>query len=95
MPHDIRTLMNAILGYAELMEKHAGDKGKFEDYLKKIRSSGDCLLELINNVLEMTRIESGSMTLDEIVWDAYEMNDHMAKPVNLEELIKILRCYPK
>ena len=75
MSHDIRTPMNAILGYAELMEKHKGDREKFEDYLKKIRSSGDFLLELINNVLEMARIESGSMTLDETVWDAYEMND--------------------
>ena len=75
MSHDIRTPMNAIIGYTGLMEKHIDDKGRLEDYLGKIRSSGDLLLELINNVLEMARIESGAMALDEAVWDSYEMNN--------------------
>ena len=77
MSHDIRTPMNAIMGYAGLMEKHLDDTEKIEDYLGKVRSSGSLLLELINNVLEMARIESGAMKLDETVWDAYVMNDSL------------------
>ena len=77
MSHDIRTPMNAIIGYTGLMEKHIDDQGRVEDYLGKVRSSGEMLLELINNVLEMARIESGAMVLDEAVWDAYEMNDSL------------------
>ena len=75
MSHDIRTPMNAIIGYTTLMEKHAGEPEKIADYMKKIRSSGEFLLELINNVLEMARIENGAMSLDETTWDAYTMND--------------------
>lgn len=67
--HDIRTPMNAIIGYTELMKKHEGNKMLFEDYLEKIRKSGEFLLELINNVLEFSRIESGKMELDESVMD--------------------------
>ena len=67
--------MNAIIGYTTLMEKHAGERDKIVDYMKKIRSSGEFLLELINNVLEMARIENGAMVLDEATWDAYTMND--------------------
>ena len=77
MSHDIRTPMNAILGYTDLMKKHEGDKEKFEDYLKKIRSSGEFLLELINNVLEMARIESGKVELYESVCDAEEMAENI------------------
>ena len=77
MSHDIRTPMNAIIGYACLMEKHLDNPEKLEDYLGKMRASGDMLLELINNVLEMARIESGAMVLDEAVWDAFEMNDSL------------------
>ena len=75
MSHDIRTPMNAIIGYTTLMEKHAGEPDRIADYMKKIRSSGEFLLELINNVLEMARIENGAMALDETTWDAYTMND--------------------
>ena len=77
MSHDIRTPMNAILGYCALMEKYEGDREKCADYLKKIRSSGDLLLELINNVLEMARIESGAMALDETTLNVHEVNDSL------------------
>ena len=66
MSHDIRTPMNAIIGYTELLDQNLGDKNKCSDYIEKIRSSGDFLLSLINNVLEMARIESGKVVLDEI-----------------------------
>ena len=64
MSHDIRTPMNAILGFTALMEKDIDDKDKLRDYLGKIKSSGDFLLSLINNVLEMAKIESGKAELD-------------------------------
>ena len=75
MSHDIRTPMNAIIGFTELLEKHLDDKELAKSYIKKIQTSNDFLLSLINNVLEMARIESGKTTLDENYWDAYEFND--------------------
>ena len=59
MSHDIRTPMNAILGFAEIAGYHLTDPAKLKDYLAKIHRSGDNLLALINNVLEMSRIETG------------------------------------
>lgn len=64
MSHDIRTPMNAIMGYTELMEKNIGNTEKEKDYLSKIRSSNKFLLDLINSILEMARIESGKETLN-------------------------------
>lgn len=63
MSHDIRTPMNAIIGFAELLEKHLDEKERAQDYVKKIRSSSSFLLSIINYVLEMARIESGKATL--------------------------------
>ena len=63
MSHDIRTPMNAIIGYAELLETHIDERDKALGYLQKIRTSSDFLLSLINYVLEMARIESGKATL--------------------------------
>ena len=75
MSHDIRTPMNAIIGFTKLLEKHLDDKELAKSYIKKIQTSNDLLLSLINNVLEMTRIESGKTTLDETYWDAHAFND--------------------
>ena len=75
MSHDIRTPMNAIIGFTELLDKHLDDKELARGYIKKIKTSNDFLLSLINNVLEMARIESGKTTLDETVWNAYSFND--------------------
>ena len=75
MSHDIRTPMNAIIGFTELLEKHLDDKELAKSYIKKIQTANDFLLSLINNVLEMARIESGKTTLDETYWDAYAFND--------------------
>lgn len=67
MSHDIRTPMNAIIGYSNLLEKNLGDKQKCTNYINKIRTSSDFLLSLINNVLEMARIENSLEQLDESV----------------------------
>lgn len=63
MSHDIRTPMNAIIGFSDLLEQHMDDKEKLKDYIAKIRSSSSFLLSLINYVLETARIESGNATL--------------------------------
>ena len=67
MSHDIRTPMNVILGYAQLMEKELNGKDMPEtlEHLEKLQQSGALLLSIINNVLDMARIESGRMELDE------------------------------
>ncbi len=78
MSHDIRTPMNAIIGFTDLLEKHLDDKKAAEGYIDKIKYSNEFLLSLINNVLEMARIESGKETLDESVGNVHEFNDAVA-----------------
>ena len=75
MSHDIRTPMNAIIGFRDLLEKHQDDPGKRADYLKKIEDASNVLLSIINNVLEMARIEKGTLEIDESVWSAEQFND--------------------
>ena len=65
MSHDIRTPMNAIIGFSDLALKHLGERDKLEEYLHNISISGSHLLGLINNVLEMSRIESDRLELNE------------------------------
>lgn len=63
MSHDIRTPINAIIGFADLLEKHIDEKERVRDYIGKIKSSSEFLLSLINYVLETARIESGKTSL--------------------------------
>ncbi len=65
MSHDIRTPMNAIVGFTSLAINHIQSRDLVEEYLKKIMTSGNHLLSLINDVLDMSRIESGKIHLDE------------------------------
>ena len=92
MSHDIRTPMNAILGYAQLMEEELKGKDLPEtsDHLEKLRQSGNLLLSIINNVLDMARIESGKMEIDEnygriedIRQTLFEIFDDEAKKKNI------------
>ncbi len=75
MSHDIRTPMNAILGYTDLAIKHRDDQTRVDDSLEKIKTAGGHLLNLINDILEMSRIES----------DKLEITDD---PADLLKLIK-------
>lgn len=77
MSHDIRTPMNAIVGFSGLLEKSLHDEKKSLDYIKKIRVSSDILLTIINQVLEMARIESGKITLSSESVNIREMVDAM------------------
>ncbi len=65
MSHDIRTPMNAIIGFTALAQTHIDDVDKVQEYLSKISTSGTHLLSLINDILDMSRIESGSVKLEE------------------------------
>lgn len=77
MSHDIRTPMNAIAGFSGLLEKSIHDEKKSLDYIKKIRVSSDILLTIINQVLEMARIESGKITLS-------------SESVNIREMVEAM-----
>ena len=78
MSHDIRTPMNAIIGYTELATMHIGNKEQVRNFLGKIQLSSNHLLSLINDVLDMSRIESGKLSLNE-------------KPEHLPEIIHTLK----
>lgn len=65
MSHDIRTPMNAIIGFTSLAQSHLDDKELLDSYLKKISTSSEYLLSLINDVLDMSRIESGKLKFEE------------------------------
>ncbi len=78
MSHDIRTPMNAIIGFTTLAITHIDHKEQVEMYLKKIMTSGNHLLSLINDILDMSRIESGKMHLEE-------------KPCSLPDVLHNLR----
>ena len=64
MSHDIRTPMNSIFGFTDLAEKNIDDKENLKRYLHNVRVSGNQLLEIIDNVLEMARIENGVVNVD-------------------------------
>ncbi len=78
MSHDIRTPMNAIIGFTALAQTHINNTEQVQDYLAKINTSSTHLLSLINDILDMSRIESGSVKLDE-------------KPVHIPDLLHDLR----
>lgn len=78
MSHDIRTPMNAIIGFTALAQTHIEDQIQVQDYLAKISTSSTHLLSLINDILDMSRIESGTVKLDE-------------KPVHIPDLLHDLR----
>ncbi len=78
MSHDIRTPMNAIVGFTNLAIAHIDRREQVEEYLKKIMTSGNHLLSLINDILDMSHIESGKIHLDE-------------KPCSLPDILHGLR----
>ena len=73
MSHDIRTPMNAILGFAGLLERNADNPSKVRDYIRKISSAGQHMQSLINDILDMSRIENGKMTLNEKIFGMSEL----------------------
>lgn len=83
MSHDIRTPMNAIVGFSDLLQRDADDPLKVREYTKKIKSSGQHLLGLINDVLDMSKIESGKTNLnlsDERIADVIDGAETIIRP---------------
>ena len=78
MSHDIRTPMNAIIGYTSLAASHIDNPEQIQNYLTKIQTASSHLMSLINDVLDMSRIESGNVRIEE-------------QPVHLPDLIHDLR----
>jgi len=77
MSHEIRTPMNAIVGFTELLQRHQDDPVRRQDYLDKMRDSSTSLLSLINNVLEMARIEKGTINLEHLPWSIEQFTDSL------------------
>lgn len=91
MSHDIRTPMNAILGFTTLAKKHLDDKEALNDYLNKIDTSSNVLLSIINNILEIARVESGNEKLIEEPYNLHtfektlsDMFDSQMKEKNID-----------
>lgn len=82
MSHDIRTPMNAIIGFTEKARRNINNPEIVEDCLNKVQKSNNFLLQLINDVLDMARIESGKMVLEEDIWNL---------PSRCQELADMLR----
>ena len=96
MSHDIRTPMNAILGYTDIAVKHRDNQERVDECLAKIRVAGGHLLSLINDILEMSRIESGTLELcnapvniHRLIECISEMGESLAIPKSIDLKIKI------
>ena len=79
MSHDIRTPMNAILGYTDVAIKHRDDQARVDDSLEKIKIAGGHLLGLINDILEMSRIESDKLEITEEPADIRKLIEGVAQ----------------
>lgn len=80
MSHDIRTPMNAIIGFSAVAANHIDDREQVADCIEKIQSAGNHLLSLINDILDMSRIESGKATLQE---EEENLSDLIHNTVNI------------
>jgi len=81
--HEIRTPMNAVLGFAGLLQKTTLDKNQHE-YVKSIRSSAENLLTIINDILDLSRIESGMMHIESLPFNLRELLDSLATMMNVK-----------
>ncbi|MCI9156503.1 MAG: response regulator [Lawsonibacter sp.] len=93
MSHDIRTPMNAIVGFTTLAITNIDRKDQVEEYLKKILTSGNHLVSLINDVLDMSRIESGKMHLDETLCSLPDILHGLRSIVQVDIRAKQLELY--
>ncbi|MBR4554970.1 MAG: transporter substrate-binding domain-containing protein [Ruminococcus sp.] len=93
MSHDIRTPMNAIVGFTALAESNIGSKEQVQDYLGKISVSSQHLLSLINDVLDMSQIESGKVTIEKTEVHIPEMIHDLMTIIQSDIVSKQLELY--
>ncbi len=102
MSHDIRTPMNAIIGFLRLLNKQQEDSTKRKEYIRKIGDSSELLLSIINNVLEMSQIENEKTVLKESIWSAEQMIDSVypllvpqmqAKNITFEKSLEVQHSF--
>jgi light-regulated signal transduction histidine kinase (bacteriophytochrome)/DNA-binding response OmpR family regulator len=96
MSHELRTPLNAILGFSQMMNRDESLSGEQRQYLKIINRSGEHLLSLINDVLEMSKIEAGRMSFNENHFDLLQVIEAIAEMLQLKASAKnlqlILEC---
>ena len=86
--HDIRTPMNTIIGFAKLASTHAGDKAKVQEYMDKISASCNHLLSLVNDILDVSRVESGRMNLSETNCNLSELLADVSRGIQSQAVSK-------
>ena len=93
MSHDIRTPMNAILGYTYVAIKHCDDQAREDDSLEKIKIAGGHLLNLINDILEMIIIAMSANAFEEDIQKSFAsgINAHVAKPIDVKTLFETIQ----
>ncbi len=91
MSHELRTPLNAILGFTQLIVRDISIKENHRSYLKIIHDSGEHLLELINDVLDMSKIEAGRITLNVTSFDLYHLLDTLEKIFRMRGNAKVLQ----
>ena len=99
MSHDMRTPMNAIMGFAKLMDRDAANADKVREYNAKISASGQQLLTLINNVLEMSKMESGKTSLDTVEFTLKELLEEVEADIRpqireKQQALEVRACAP-
>ena len=100
--HELRTPLNGVLGYAQLLQKEVGLPGESQEYLRAIESCGKHLLNLINDVLDLAKIESGNINilpeankLDDVIASVGDIVGHRAKSKGLEFIIDVDDSLPQ
>ncbi len=91
MSHELRTPLNAILGFTQLMNRDSSLNQEHQEYLAIISRSGEHLLNLINDILEMSKIEAGQITLNETSFDLYRLLDSLEEMLRLRAASKDLQ----
>jgi len=102
MSHELRTPLNVMLGFAQIMARHSDISGENKEYLDIIRHSGEHLLSLINNVLDLSKIEAGRMSVNESTIDLFrllseleEMFTHKATQKHLSVIFELAEQTPQ
>ncbi len=91
MSHELRTPLNAILGFTQVMNRDASLSAEQQQYLGIINRSGEHLLELINDILEMSKIEAGRLAFHQNSFDLYHLLDNLKEMLQLKALSKGLQ----